>query len=178
MGGITSACAICGRSFTSRSSRRLCCSPSCDFWRWVDRSGGPDACWPWMGHISPSSGYGDVPGKQNHGKRATAHRLAWMLHNCADPGNLCVLHRCDNRKCANPAHLFLGTHRRNMLDAWQKGRPHACAPGSSNRHAKLSEAIVQMIRQGNEPPSILARRYGVCVNTIYSARTGETWKHL
>jgi HNH endonuclease len=175
--GVMVSCAFCGCSFTSRHGR-IYCSPACAFWTRVDRSGGPDACWPWIDHLSATSGYGDVPGRYNEGKRASAHRLAWRLHNCCDPGKLCVLHQCDNRKCANPAQLFLGSKRRNVLDAWMKGRFHACAPGEAHPSSKLTDLIVTQIRQGQDDPLTLAARYGVRVSTINAARRGHTWKHL
>lgn len=50
-----------------------------------------------------------------------AHKVAWTYTN-GDPGELCVLHRCDNRVCVNPAHLFLGTKQDNVDDMYKKGR--------------------------------------------------------
>jgi hypothetical protein len=128
--------------------------------------------------MSTSTGYGNVPGKMNGGKRISAHRRAWQLHNCCDPGELCVLHRCDNRNCANPAHLFLGTHRTNLFDCVRKGRVNACSPGEAHPHARLTDAIVTEIRAGHEETLVLAERYGVKKQTIAQARQGRSWRHL
>lgn len=92
------------------------------FWLKVDRSGGPDACWSWIGgvRISPKGivrGCFKVPAGT-----ASSYRVAWALQNSRDPGDLCVCHRCDNPLCCNPAHLFVGTASDNFLDAARKGR--------------------------------------------------------
>lgn len=88
------------------------------FWRRVDRSGGPDACWPWM-RVPSTGGYGLAKYK---GRRRIASRVAWELTNGPIPGGMQVLHHCDNPPCCNPAHLFLGTVADNVADMIAKGR--------------------------------------------------------
>jgi hypothetical protein len=153
-------CIECGSEFSGRSNSSKVCSNYCAFWKLFDRSGGPDACWPWMGGISKDTGYGIVSARMAGGKRTSAHRRAWSLHNLCDPDQLFILHRCDNRKCGNPAHLRLGTQRANLLDAWNKGRPIRTALGEDHPLARLNADAVRAIRLGGKI-SDLARQYGV-----------------
>lgn len=94
------------------------------FWSKVDRSGGPDACWPWTGGHD-ERGYGIF---YPTGERKTrAHR--WLLgHLRGKPlidkprGIEDGCHRCDNPPCCNPAHLYVGTRKRNIADAVERSR--------------------------------------------------------
>lgn len=92
------------------------------FWARADQSGGPDACWNWTGGLL-STGYGRVVVSTNgHESNVRAHRIAYELVKGPITGGLLVCHSCDNPRCVNPAHLWLGTHRDNGRDASIKGR--------------------------------------------------------
>ena len=119
-------CEKCNQEFfaglgTMNSHKKWCGDDPVDrFWRKVDKSPGPDSCWPWTG-----AGHRDGYGRAHflgRDKIAIAHRLAYKLSNGDITEGMDVLHYCDNRICCNPAHLWLGTHLDNMLDMCSKGR--------------------------------------------------------
>ena len=153
------------------------------FWSKVDRSGGPEACWPWTS-ARTAGGYGVMSIRQ---VVFFAHRLAVFLATASDPGEHHVLHACDNPRCVNPAHLSLGTHDDNMADASVRGRfpigPRASALrcGERNGQAKLTERAVLDVRRraaAGEPYTEIAKRFAVSGDAIGLCVRGRTWKHV
>lgn len=146
----------------------------------VDRTAGPDACWPWTGSRL-YAGYGKF---EHLGKTLSAHRTAYELAYGPIPNKLLVLHTCDNPPCCNPAHLKLGTQKDNIADMHAKGRakllgrPKPNMRGIKHHQAKLTDAIVREIRSTSESTRSLARRFNVARNCIREVRRGVTWKHV
>lgn len=146
------------------------------FWSKVDRSAGPDGCWPWLGFVDPAVGYGRTSWQ---GKTVGAHQLAHELgHGWRPAGGhaLYVCHHCDHPTCCNPAHLYAGTPAQNSADRERRGRSRpvrgARAPG-----AKLTEEQVREIRRrhgagGTSYPK-LAAEFGLHPQNIGRVVRGE-----
>ncbi len=145
------------------------------FLKWTDVRG-PTDCWHWKGFIRPRE-YGQF--RSASGIPELASRAAWRLMKGPIPKGMLVLHKCDNPKCVNPSHLFLGTQQDNMTDMWEKGRARpGVSRGSKHGCAKLNEAIVAEIRASSERATDMALRYGVSITTICDIRKRKIWKHI
>lgn len=122
-------------------------------------------CWLWMASVN-QSGYGNF---WESDKCWKAHRFSYLIYKKEDPGNLYVLHKCDNPSCVNPDHLYLGTQSDNMKDRDSR---------TGHGLAKLSADDVILIRQSNESCEKLAKKFGVGSTTIHYARNGTNWKSI
>lgn len=159
-----------------------------NFWTKV-QIGKPHECWEWKG-AKTSSGYGNLSW---HGLHVQAHRVAYFLTNggISLPTNFrqdglakryrrFVLHKCDNRSCCNPAHLFLGSMRANQLDAYAKGRKKQ--PRSKHANAKLTKAQVIEIRRrydaGENTQQQLATEFKVTQRVISLVVRRESYKDI
>lgn len=90
----------------------------------LDTSGGPDACWEWMGYRRPQRTSRLGYARMGIGRNQTdyVHRVSYVVHHGPIPDGMFVCHRCDNPPCGNPNHLFLGTQTDNMRDMLGKNR--------------------------------------------------------
>lgn len=186
MGGRGGRCE-CGARIEAKAKRCLSCYTNAvkaakvpmvqRFWKHVDRHG-PDECWNWTGSTK-SNGYGHLLPDSGRKKVAT-HRLSWEMHNGPIPEGLFVCHRCDNRACVNPAHLFLGTSQDNVTDMYQKGRNSRANRVSGERcHlSKLTADQVLEIRASGDRLRDIACRYGVHTNSIRAIKSRRVWKHV
>lgn len=131
-------------------------------------------CWELQGSIL-ESGYGYM---SFQGKSKLAHRASYEAFIGPIPEGLFVLHRCDNRKCINPKHLFLGTHEDNMDDMDSKGRRKS---GEKHYMARLNDALVRKLRAEYKPGDswmALEKKYGINRGVLRPAILGITWKHV
>jgi hypothetical protein len=139
---------------------------------------GPDECWNWTASVF-RDGYGRI---RAFGTQMGAHRAAYRFWVGEIPDGLFVCHRCDNRRCCNPAHMFLGTPLDNHRDCIAKGRRVTRpARGEASGLAKLTEAAVREIRAtpaGRRNSRRLADKYGVTVQYLLRIRNRERWAHV
>lgn len=137
------------------------------FWAKVLKT---DRCWLWTAGVS-GPGYGSFG-------RETTHRYSWQLHYGPIPDGLGVLHRCDEKLCVRPDHLFLGTFAENMADKLSKGRQ---AKGERVAGHKLtSDQVIEMRRAHADGvrQADLARRYGIRSSSVSQIVHGKRWKHV
>lgn len=146
------------------------------FWQKVDKAA-PNGCWEWTGSLH-SKGYGQMSGSRRGDRPLKCHRVSWELHRGPVPDGLQVLHRCDNRRCVNPDHLFLGTAGDNSRDMVNKGR---VSRGERHPFAKLTAADVTELRRLSEcgrPDRELAAVFGTSERNVRHVVDRDTWKHV
>jgi len=146
------------------------------FWSKVNKNTA-NGCWEWTASLD-RKGYGQITVKKGLLKRT--HRVAWELIRGSIPEGQLVCHHCDNKKCVNPDHLFLGTQRDNVQDMDSKGRrvntPHY---GEQHGMAKLTNAQVKRIKEflavGIKRVE-LAKTFNIGYGTISHIAKGRQWK--
>lgn len=145
---------------------------------------GPDGCWLWTGWLN-TNGYGLLRrGRAGEGF-LYAHRVAYEIQHGPIPPGKEVCHSCDvkyspgditYRRCIRPDHLFLGTHRENVLDSVAKRR-HTY--GDRHPQAKLTgvQAIEIRVRYagGGSSQEALGREYGISQSQVSAIVRGENW---
>ena len=137
------------------------------FWERVDE---PGRCWPWQGSNSDTTkdGYGRVTVA---GEQTTAHRFMWEMLYGPLPDGLVVCHRCDNKLCVRPSHLFTGTPQQNAQDMVAKGRHRFVsnfhlARGKGAPPAEIRREIVARFRAGGVSQHGLAAEYGLSQSSV------------
>ena len=137
----------------------------------------PDECWEFTGGIN-STGRGIFwwGNKSIH-----AHRMSYILHCGNIPEGMYVCHSCDNGKCVNPHHLFLGSAKDNIQDCISKGRK-VTLRGEDDPKSKLTnEEVLKMIdmyKSGRYYQRELGDLFGVSRSTVLSILRGDNWKHV
>lgn len=164
------------------------------FWSKVDRRG-PAECWPWTAKAVHHGGYGAINAGAIGAGKLRAHRVTYEMAHGAIPDGLVVCHRCDNPKCCNPAHLFIGTKADNTHDMMAKGRmkkppvlsgdahplrrdPSRAKRGASNGNSKITPEVAASIWHANDGLAAIAARFGVSTGTVSDIKAGRTWRHL
>lgn len=145
------------------------------FWSLVDKKDS-DSCWEWKAGTH-QFGYGTF---WFLGKNITAHRYSYQLAKGKIPKGMLVCHSCDNPKCVNPNHLFLGTYADNVNDMMAKGR-NPDKRGERHHLAKLTNKDVQEIRQlaaQGISKAEIAKRKGIDQSTVSRIVNHKRWLHI
>ena len=142
------------------------------FWEKVDKKS--FGCWEWTAHLD-KRGYGRFG--VSDGKGIGAHRYSYALHNGAFKKALYVCHKCDNPKCVNPEHLFLGTHQDNMDDMVRKGRQRSLK-GEESPSCKISQETAQAVLDSELTYSQTAEKFGMTKSSVAAIKARRMWKHL
>lgn len=158
-------------------------TPEQRFWLYT-RKGNPDECWKWLGYIPRGKyglGYGQL--RDETKKRLPAHRFSYRLHKGPIPNGLIVCHKCDNPKCVNPNHLFLGTHKDNAEDRDRKGRGNpGVSLGEKHGNSVITDKIVLEMRRLYRPRKVsqqfLADRFNCDRKTVSHVVRRSTWRHI
>lgn len=149
------------------------------FWIKVDIRNSDD-CWEWKG--CKWDGYGSFRVGGRKGRSLRSHRIAWTIQNGSIPPGLQVLHKCDNRACCNPNHLFLGTNADNVADKVSKERQNINQfKGETAPSAKINEFDVYKIREmykSGHGYAAIGRVMGITRQQVYRIITKRAWKHL
>lgn len=129
-------------------------------------------CWVWNG-AATIFGHGQIQkggtGKDRR-KLLTAHRVSWEIARGEIPDGMFVLHTCDNPRCVNPSHLFLGTKAENSADMVSKGRQKR---GFDLPQTKLSAADIAKIRKASGSQKEIGKRFNISQSHVCNIRAGR-----
>lgn len=144
--------------------------------------GEPQQCWEWQGAIS-NKGYGLFSIRINkQRKNNNSHRFLFIQLFGDIAEGICVLHKCDNRKCVNPNHLFPGTNQDNMDDMVKKGRSNSGdQAGEKNPRSKLNNSDVLLIKErikNGYKQKDIAIEFKVTAPAISAISRKITWTHI
>ncbi len=130
-------------------------------------------CIEWNGKLD-RNGYGAIsirrPGE--NWKRQSVHRLAFEWAN-GRPGIPMVLHRCHNRKCWNPEHLYEGDNAQNMRDRAESGRNRS----GQDKYRHLIVRIRELCRSGHKQRAV-AKLLGVPKSVVGDIMSGACWSDV
>ena len=165
-------------AYSKRGKRKAKRSVQERFWEKVDKFSNVNGCWLWTGAVLSIKNfpYGIF---QYKGKATRAHRMAYILTNGPIKSHDCVLHRCDNPRCVNPDHLFLGNKTINIIDRDNKGRQMR---GEKHVLSKITKDDVIKIRNLYKTKNYSQAKLGAMFNlrqcTVSAIICKKTWKHI
>lgn len=138
----------------------------------------PSGCVEWVGGISPS-GYGRISYVYSDVyKVSRAHMLSWVFYNGDYDRNLHICHKCNNRKCVNLDHLYLGTQKDNMDDMKRSGN---ALNGEKNHKSVLTLKEVQLFKPllaSGLSTTTVGRMFGYSKHTMHNLKVGRSWGYV
>jgi hypothetical protein len=131
-------------------------------------------CYEYQGAIG-TCGYGFF---WFDGRNEYAHRIAWRLENGEILDGKCILHKCDNRKCVNTAHLFFGSHKQNTADMIAKGRQVIVRGEDRSAYRESTiRALKQDLQDGLSRKEVSVK-YNMNVDNVKAIARGISWRHV
>lgn len=140
------------------------------FWNNVART---ETCWNWTAGLT-YKGYGFLTLDR---KQFRAHRYSYELHNGPIPKGMLICHRCDNRRCVRPDHLFLGTTQDNTADRHNKGRTLVIR-GENHWRSRVDEKAVRDMRSRRLRLAEFASLYDLTKESVRAIQRRKSWKHV
>ena len=138
-------------------------------------------CWEWTGKVNSRFPYGQIG--TSKGIEST-HRVSYRLTHGSIPAGMLVCHKCDNPRCVNPNHLWLGSYKDNASDMIRKGRGHggpnaprwadviASSP-RPRRRKKLLDADIIAIHLDPRGARKVGKAYGVSPQHVTRIQLGQ-----
>lgn len=134
------------------------------------------SCWEWQAARTPC-GYGVF---QMRGTLVYAHRFSYTLSFGRIPYGLDVCHHCDNPKCVNPSHLFVGTAHDNLVDCVSKQRTHPRRGEESGRSRVTTSQVIAIreMRSSGRTWREIANSFGIGESTARAIVSRISWNHV
>ena len=132
------------------------------FYRFISVPENENLCWLWRGSFMTKNQPQFSIGKKNF----IASRVSYEIHKGEVPQGMLVCHTCDNPRCVNPDHLFLGTHKDNVQDMINKNRRFKLQLGGKPPITKELIASIRLALANKIKKTVIKSRYNVCISTI------------
>ena len=174
------------RKITELSRQKMLETSVERFLKRVQSTDDPTQCWLWHRQPISRTGYPMLSFRLIQKHPLPAHRVAyWIANKGPPPKGKHVLHRCGNRRCCNPNHLYAGTPKDNYLDAVRDGtfKPLPHKQGEEVWNSKLTVETVLFIRAiypmlVRIQKRTLAKLCGISSTHIRRIAYGQSWQHL
>ena len=129
-------------------------------------------CWEWQ--KSKTNGYGRLV---KGGKNIPAHAYSYIAFIGEIPTGMQINHKCNNRSCVNPKHIYAGTQKQNVKDMDDSGRRNQ-VNGEQNGNSKINETIAKQIFDHKGHAKIAAKKFGVSISLVYAIKKKLIWKQI